>query len=404
MKNKLLSALLAAAIAIGLWVYVVTVVSPNSEKTYHNIPVTIQLADDMMLISEQPTITLKLSGNRTNLNRMDENNINVVADGTHLDKATSDQLKFRVEYPFGLTSNEITLVESSLDQINVKVDEKMEKPVPVVTVFSGSVKDGFLPDTENPVLSVSTIEVVGPATTVSKIEQAKILIDLEQKTQSIEGDFVYELCDADGNPVQTDPELVTTAVETVNVMVQILRVKEINLLVNVIAGGGANEQNTTVTVSPQTIEVSGTEEQLAELDQLVLGEIHLAQILENESITLPIVLPEGVNNETGLTEATVHIQMPELSVKKLSVSNIKAINVPEGMSVDMITQVLEVTLRGSKRMIEAIQAEDVIITVDFAGKTAGTQKLRAEITVSSNYTEVGAIGTYTVSATVQQEA
>ena len=403
MKSKFLTALLSALVAIGLWVYVVTVVSPNSEKTYYNIPITIQLRDDMMLISDQPTITLKLSGNRTNLTRMDENNINVVADGTHLDKATTDTLKFRVEYPFGLTSNEISLVESSLDQINVKVDERLSKPVPVVTVFSGSVKDGFLPDTENPVLSVSTIDVVGPAATVSKIEQAKILIDLEQKTQSIVGDFVYELCDKDGNVVQTDPELVTTAVETVNVAVQILRVKEINLAVNVLYGAGANQQNTTITVSPQTIEVSGTEEQLAELEQLVLGEIDLTQILENESVSFPIVLPEGVNNETGLTEATVYITLPELAVKKLSVSNIKAINVPEGMNVDMITQVLEVTLRGNKRMIDAIQAEDVIITVDFAGKTAGTQKVRPTITVSSNYTDVGAIGTYTVSATVQQE-
>ena len=135
----------------------------------------------------------------------------------------------------------------------------------------------------------------------------------------------------------------------------------------------------------------------------MLGEIDLTQILENESVSFPIVLPEGVNNETGLTEATVYITLPELAVKKLSVSNIKAINVPEGMNVDMITQVLEVTLRGNKLMIDAIQAEDVIITVDFAGKTAGTQKVRPTITVSSNYTDVGAIGTYTVSATVQQE-
>ena len=42
MKNKFLSLLLAFAVAFGLWLYVITVVSPESEKTYYDIPVVLQ--------------------------------------------------------------------------------------------------------------------------------------------------------------------------------------------------------------------------------------------------------------------------------------------------------------------------------------------------------------------------
>ena len=42
MKRKILSFLLSLAIAFGLWLYVVTVVSPGSEKEYYNIPVVLE--------------------------------------------------------------------------------------------------------------------------------------------------------------------------------------------------------------------------------------------------------------------------------------------------------------------------------------------------------------------------
>ena len=42
MKNKLVSILLSVAIAFGLWLYVITYISPESEETYYNIPVILE--------------------------------------------------------------------------------------------------------------------------------------------------------------------------------------------------------------------------------------------------------------------------------------------------------------------------------------------------------------------------
>ena len=39
MKNKITSFLLALIIAFGLWVFVITTVSPGSVETFYNIPV-----------------------------------------------------------------------------------------------------------------------------------------------------------------------------------------------------------------------------------------------------------------------------------------------------------------------------------------------------------------------------
>ena len=81
MKNKLLTGLLSVGIALVLWLYVVTVVSPNSDNHYYNIPVNIQgeavLQDRGLMITsgELPVISLHLEGNRTDLNKINSSNI-----------------------------------------------------------------------------------------------------------------------------------------------------------------------------------------------------------------------------------------------------------------------------------------------------------------------------------------
>ena len=95
----------------------------------------------------------------------------------------------------------------------------------------------------------------------------------------------------------------------------------------------------------------------------------------------------------------VHITFPELGLKELTVRNIQAINIPQGLDVQLITQQLELTLRGPKDIIETITEENVTVTVDFSQEQAGTASVKAVISV--NVDGVGAVGTYNVTATVK---
>ena len=132
---------------------------------------------------------------------------------------------------------------------------------------------------------------------------------------------------------------------------------------------------------------------------LNLGEIRLYEIASDTTKELPIKLPEGVVNETGENIAKVTVSFPDLEVKTFSVKNIQMINVPEGVKAEMITQTLEVTIRGPKAKVEQLTEEAITVTVDFTEAEAGTLKLKA--TVDCGDPELGAVGTYTVSATVK---
>lgn len=405
MKNKLLTILLSLAIAVGLWTYVITVEQPESEETYYDIPVVLQneniLAErGLMIVSERPTVTLHLSSTRTNLNQLNESNINVIANVNSVVTPGTHELPYSVSYPGNIPSGSVTRQNSKPNMITLKVENRITKPVPVVPVYNGSVPEGMLADKENIQLDYTAIEVSGPESVVGQITQAVITVDLQDQTETIAQEYVYTLCNDAGEPVNS--RWVTTNAEVVNLTLQIQRVKEIALKVTVVSGGGASEQTSSVDVSPKTILISGSDALLENLEVLDLGTVNLGELTGDTVMTLPIVLPEGITNETGITEATVEVKFPNLRTTTMMVDNIQLINVPEGMEAELVTQQLEVKLRGPASLIENITEENVIITVDLVTAQPGTDKYTAQVTVQSSFAGVGAMNTYTVMVTLAE--
>lgn len=406
MKNKVLAVLLSAVVAFGLWLYVITVVSPESEKTYYEIPVVLQnkaILEErgLMIVSDVPTVTLVLKGNRTTLNDLNEANINVITNVANIDKVGIHNLTYDISLPGNISQNEVTVQNSSTDLVTVKVENKAKRMISVELDYMGtSVEEGFIADLENVMLDHAGIVVSGPESVISRIEKAVIQVNLDGQTQSIVGEYQYTLCNADGDPVNA--EMVTTNVAAVNLTIKIQRVKEIALVYDVIEGGGATVDTSTITLEPATIRVSGSDLLLENLNELNVGTINLGEILKDQQLQFPIVLPDGITNETGVDTVTVKVKFPQLMMKTFRVTSITAINVPEGLEVDMITEALDVTVRGPIAMVQAMKSSDIAVTVDFAGVQIGTATMRADVIIDEIFSDIGAVGVYQVSATLQE--
>lgn len=404
MKNKILTALLSAGLAVALWLYVVTVVSPNSDKHYYNIPVTVQsevvLQERGLMITstELPTVSLHLEGNRTDLNKLNSSNITIGVDVSRIGEPGTHNLSFTPSYPGDVPNNAITVLNRTPDVITLTVEERISKSVPVDIQYVGSLSEDYMADKENKELDYENVNISGPKSVIDQIAMARIEVGLDGRVESISEQFQYTLCNAKGEPV--DAQLVTTDIEAVTLTMKILRVKEIVLSVEVIDGGGATQKTSDIMINPQTIRVSGSDSLLTGLESLEIGSINLAEMPTDQTLTFPIKLPEGINNETGVMEATVDVRFPELNTKSLVVTNIQAINVPAGLEVDLITQILEIQIRGPKAVVEKVEATDIKVTVDFANEQKGTATVKAEITISAE--GVGAVGVYNITATLRE--
>lgn len=404
MKDKLLPALLSLGVAILLWLYVITVVSPNSDNHYYNIPVNIQgeavLNDRGLMITsgELPTVSLHLEGNRSDLNKINSSNISIGVDVSGIGEPGTYALSLTApNFLTDVPNNAITVLSKNPGTVTVQVDRRLRKPVPVEIYYSGALPEDFMADKENRILDFENVTVIGPQAVIDQIAMARIDVDLEGREESLSQSYQYTLCNADGEPV--DAGMVVTDVETVNLTLKIVRVKEVALTVSVLYGGGATVETAKVVVEPGTILVSGSDALLENLTEVELGQIDLQSMPADEIRIFPIKLPEGITNETGMTEAKVNVTFPELGLKEITVRNIQAVNIPQGMEVQLITRQLELTMRGPKHLIDSITEENITVTVDFSQEQIGTASVKAVITV--NVDGVGAVGTYKVTATVK---
>ena len=182
--------------------------------------------------------------------------------------------------------------------------------------------------------------------------------------------------------------------------------KDIQLVVNVIPGGGATLENTQIQLDMDTIQIAGDRKILENLDVLVLGEIRLGEELTDVVKVFEIELPDGVENLTGKDQVNVTVDFDDnLETKTFVVVNIVKTAVPGNMEVSIQTKEMRIKVRGTKSHIVQMKASDLTVQVDFSEAEIGAGPYKATVLVSSNYSAyVGAVGVYTVNATVTASA
>lgn len=402
MKRNVIRLLLSLLIAFSLWVYVVTVVSPESEDTFYNIPVVLNnesvlIDKGLMVTSEtEPSVTLRLRGNRSDLNNLKNSDITVVAD---LSKINEDGVQ---ELSYSVSISGFEILNQYPEKITLEVTEWSSKEVPVNVVYSGTLDTDCIALKDEVVLDYQSVTLTGPKSVVDQITQAVINIDLDSYQETISQSFRYTLCNEAGEPV--DAATIRTNVAEVNVLLKIQKVTEVKLMLDVTYGGGATAQTTTITMSDEVIKVYGSEKLLEGLDSITIGSVNLADFAEDTVLIFPIKLPEGIENLTGVTEVTVEISFPDLDTKVLNVDTFFVSGLPAGMTYEIGAKLVAVTVRGSQELIETITEDNVSLIIDLTDGEPGEDLYKAQVLFDTGYDGVGAIGNYTVLVTLTEQA
>lgn len=411
MKNKILYMLISIVIAVGLWMYVITVVSPESEKTYYNIPVVLNnesvLNDKGLMIAteKEPTVTLRLRGNRSDLNNLKNSDITLIADLSRVNDAGVQNLTYSISYPGNFASNAFEELSRSPGLITLEIVEWSTKEVPVVVNPVGEVPPEYIPytDPEDITLDRDRITITGPKDVVDQITQARIDVNLNNQKQTFSQSYRYTLCNAKNEPVDAAKIQVNAA--EVQVTVKIQRVKELQLKVEIdYQDSGLTAEHISIVYSQSTIKVAGNEKVLESLtNPLVLRTIKISEILENGNFKIPLNLSGEIENLSGLEEVTVTISFNGLKPIMLPVSNIVPGTPPDGLTIsDVGTKICMVMLLVPQEYADLIQPEDLEITVDLSNAKQGEGLYKAQIAViNPEFTNVAVVGTYNIVVELQ---
>ena len=97
------------------------------------------------------------------------------------------------------------------------------------------------------------------------------------------------------------------------------------------------------------------------------------------------------------------MKFPNLTTKTLKVTQIEGKNQPKNLISDIMTQEVEVTVRGPIKLLKNLKESDLRLVVDFTNAQPGSFTMPAVVMLPESYADVGAVGSYTVSVTLTQK-
>ena len=369
MKNKFVNALLSLVIAFGIWMYVVSVVAPESERTYMDVPVRIHGSNilesrGLMLISDQDlTVDLELSGTRADLNELSSANITVIADLSGITGPGEHQVSYSVSYP-GSISSAITIQSPTTQTVTVQVVEWEQKTVPIEVEYVGKLPEGFEVDSANVALSKDKVTISGKKDVVNQIKKAVVTVDLTGHTTNI--DQVYTLSYQDATGEEVELEHVTADTEKVTAVLKINMVQTLPIELNINPGDLLEGEYSCVS-NLKFITVSGPAELVQAMESFVV-DVNLSGLLESDLLRVPLIPPAGLTILDDISEMEVEATVPKMATIKLQVSTsgCKCINVPEGYEAIVSSINREIMLYGRENRLKLLTEENIQMTVDLS--------------------------------------
>ena len=383
--------------SITIWVYVASVETEEFKQTFRGV--RVQLAGEQLLRDSKnlvitdmdtSTVTVEVVGPRRIVGSLDSDSIYAQIDVSKLSRAAYTSQQYSVIFPDGTDTGNLTVTRKTPETINFMVSAQTTKSIQVRGSFDGSVAEGYT--AEEVIFDPATITLSGPEAYLRNVDYAWVSFGKENIDSTYEVETGYTLMTADNTPASTVG--ISFSTETVRAIMPLLTLKDVNLGVNLIEGGGATAENTKVTIEPETVSLAGDSKFLAGINKINLASVDLTDFTTSFTDTYPIPIDNELKNITGATEAKVTVEIVGLETKSFKVTNISCINVTEGYSARILTRSLDVTLRGNPESLAALKDENIRAVADLTdmNESTGIYMPRVRIYVDG-YTDVGAIRT-----------
>lgn len=395
--------LLSVFLAVILWLYVRAEKDPVSDARIRNIPV--QITGSSVLTSKGLTVA-GLSNDRVSatlqapasvLSDISRKNITATIDVSRIDEAGEHTLSYNIVLPTNVNTDGVVIQEKAPETITVTVEKLYTSTLPIEFRFEGSVAKGYQAGT--PTIDPVNVTISGAVEQVNRVARAVVVLEAKDLKEQYTGDLPIRLLDANGDELK-DLEVELSS-ETAYIVYPIVVVKEIPLTVNVIAGGGATQENISEPlIVPSKITVAGTQEDIDHLTEISLGSIDLSKVVGTSNFTFTIDLDPSLENVTGITEAKVTVTVSGLETRSFEVGNIKLQNIPRGYSAKADTEAKTVYVRGTADELAMIDSSQLRIVADLKEVTgSGTYTIPVRVYLDAG-TEVGVIGDYSIVVSV----
>ena len=298
--------ILSLVIAIGIWAVVSISVYPTMESVYYNVPVQISLENTYaeanqlsVMASSTDTVTVKLSGNRSQIGDIKAEDLTAVVDASSVMLPRTYKLPMNIECD-KTAEFEVMSIEPST--VSVAFDKIISKELEITPQLENvRIADGYM--SGDAVVTPSTVTVTGPQDTVNSITKVCARVSPEKELDSTYEFTTDELILYNGNAViSNDNDLISFDKNSFAIQIPVFVRQTLPLEVNIINAPDKFDLDyfrSQLVFSLNEIDIAAPNDKIKELKSLNIGTINMREVDVGSVFEFKAenFLPEGYKSE-----------------------------------------------------------------------------------------------------------
>lgn len=328
--------------AVLMWLVVVNIDDPVTEKTYTGIPVSV-INEEVVtttnrtyqIVDDTQEVVVTVSANRSVLNKIRSEDIVAVADMKELSLGT--QIPIEVSIP----GFKYEKVFTSPGNLQVKIEDEAKNNFPITPSTIGTVREGYVLGElkSNP----EKVTLRGPKSVIDSISRvvAEANVSGLSENADIEGRLI--LYDANNNVIDQTLLANNLGKDGVSVRVTLHQIKSVPVKLDtsmITAASGC--RISAVNVEPREVRVTGKEEDLNKLDEIEIPaeDFTISNLSERTERMVDVspYLPDRVTlveENASSVVVTILIEQPGVKNYEVSTSSITVKNLANDLEISI---------------------------------------------------------------------
>lgn len=408
MRKKILNhldlKLLSLIIAILIWIVVANVDNYKTTKQITGIEIeftngsAITEKNKVYEVPEGTTIDVVVKGPRSVVEGLTKDDFKAVADLSKM--SITNAVSVEVSAVRSSVEKEVTIVYSN-NAINVAVEDKVEKQLPITVKTSENVADGYA--ISNKTAAPNLITIKGAESIVNTISEVYVDVDVSNANKDIVAYGEPVFVDYAGKTIES--EKFEYDVKTVEVSIEVKKTKE--LRVKVATSGDVRDgyQISSIDYQPTSIVVVGNAEDLAKIDEVLIDDVDVTNASSDmeTSVALAEYLPSEISIADGTEEIMIKVMIEQLQEKTIDIENddINIVGKKDGYTYTFTNKDgLEIKVKGLKDKLSDIKVANMLPSIDVSEYGTGKYTFTVSLKEDSG---VAIEGEYTVELEIGKE-
>lgn len=364
--------ILSLFVAMLLWVVILNVDDPIVQEKYNNITVTkineneLKQNDKTYEVISGETVDVTVKAKRSIMQNLKKTDIQAVADLSQLSvvnavtiDVTIPKYGDQVETKQSTATMKVSLENLKTEQFKVNI------------VTNGTVSDGYY--IKDKAASPNIITVNGAESVVKQIKEVVVEVDVTNAKASFQKTTIPKVYDNNGKLM--DSEKITLSYEEVEVTVNLLQTKTVNLFIDLTGTPAPGYEYVNFEYEPKEVIIAGEQSELDKV-QYIKGEYNIDN--KSADVEESIDISDFIKNDVILIDdnqnAVINIDIEKMNSKDINYNSIdiEMKNLKEGYEVTFNTQeFINVVIYGEEDILASVNKYNLKPYIDLTGIEPG---------------------------------